>query len=505
MTTNVKTAYSDLVDKLEEISRLGGVMSTLHWDQEVIMPSGAAENRAKQISALAGVIHERSTDPELGECLSALSKEDPSSFNAFEACNIREAQREYDKATKVPKKLVQEMAELGSKGHFVWIKAREDNKFSDFAPTLKRFIELKKDWAAHVFPDLTPYDANIDNFERGTSQTEIAPIFERLKSELIPLIKSVREAKYKPDTSFLEGTFPVEKQEALGKQISTDMGFAFDQGRMDVSVHPFCGGGHPTDVRITTRYRDSDFIESLYAVIHETGHGLYEQGRMKEGRDLPVSEALTMGIHESQSLFWERMIAQNLAFCTHYMETIRATFPENLKGLSQNSLYEAINTCNPSFIRVEADELTYPLHVILRFEIERGLFDGSVSVDELPELWNSKMIEYLGVQPLTDTLGVLQDVHWSGGAFGYFPSYTLGAMYACQFFNTMKRELPDTEKYIGEGNFAPIKNWLNEKIHSQGSLFSPQELVQRVTGEPLNPNHFIDYLKTKYRAIYQIN
>ena len=504
MTTNVKNAYSDLVEKLEEISRLGGVMSTLHWDQEVIMPSGAAESRAKQISALAGVIHERSTDPQLGDCLSALRTADPAEFNAFEACNIREAQREYDKETKVPKKLVQEMAELGSRGHFVWIKAREDNKFCDFAPTLKRFIELKKEWAAHVFTDLAPYDANIDNFERGTTMAQIAPIFERLKSELIPLIQTVKEAKYQPDTSFLEGTFPVDRQEALGKQISTDMGFAFDQGRMDVSVHPFCGGGHPTDVRITTRYRASDFVESLYAVIHETGHGLYEQGRMQEGRDLPVSEALTMGIHESQSLFWERMIAQNKAFCAHYIETIRAAFPKNLQAVSVDALYEAINTCEPSFIRVEADELTYPLHVILRFEIERGLFDGSVSVDQLPQLWNEKMNDYLGVRPPTDTLGVLQDVHWSGGAFGYFPSYTLGAMYACQFFNTMRGEMPDTVKYIEAGNFAPIKSWLNDKIHSQGSLYRPRELVQRITGEPLNPDHFIDYLKAKYRAIYQI-
>jgi len=505
MSTNIINAYSDLVEKLEEISRLGGVMSTLHWDQEVTMPSGAAESRAKQISALAGVIHERSTDPKLGEYLDALSRENPSAFNEFEACNIREAQREYDKETKVSKKLVQEMAELGSRGHFIWIKARQENKFRDFAPTLKRFVELKKEWAACVFPDLTPYDANIDNYERGTTMAEIAPIFERLKSELIPLIQSVQSAKHHPDTSFLEGTFPVDRQEALGKQISTDMGFAFDQGRMDVSVHPFCGGGHPTDVRITTRYRDSDFIESLYAVIHETGHGLYEQGRMKEGRDLPVSEALTMGIHESQSLFWERMIAQNKAFCARYMETFQTTFPNNMQGVSVDSLYEAINTCNPSFIRVEADELTYPLHVILRFEIEKGLFDGTVSVDELPELWNDKMVDYLGVRPPTDTLGVLQDVHWSGGAFGYFPSYTLGAMYACQFYRTMRSELPDTGKHIEEGKFAPIKTWLNEKIHSQGSLYSPQELVQKVTSEPLNPDYFIDYLKTKYRAIYQMN
>jgi carboxypeptidase Taq len=504
MKTVENNAYEDLVEKLEEISRLGGIMSTIHWDQEVIMPSGAAESRAKQISALAGVIHERATDARLGECLGKLHSEGPSVFDSKEWCNIREAKRDYDMETKVPKRLVQEMAELGSRGHAVWADARKDNKFSDFAPVLKRFMELKKQWAKCVFPDLAPYDANIDNFERGTTMAEITPIFERLKSELIPLIKSVQD-KPQPDISFLQGTFPVDKQEALGKQISTELGFSFDQGRMDVSIHPFCGGGHPTDVRITTRYKDSDFVESLYAVIHETGHGLYEQGRMAEGRDLPVSKTLTMGIHESQSLFWERMIAQSKPFCSRYLDTFRATFPENLNGVSADAMYEAINTCKPSFIRVEADELTYPLHVILRFEIEKGLFDGSMAVDDLPQIWNEKMVNYLGVKPPTDTLGVLQDVHWSGGAFGYFPSYTLGAMYACQFYRTLVREVPDTEKHIESGDFSPIKNWLNEKIHRQGRLYSPQELVQRVTGEPLNPDHFIDYLKTKYNAVYQLD
>jgi len=425
-------------------------------------------------------------------------------FNARERCNIREAQRDYDMETRVPKKLVQEMAELSSRGHPIWADARRDNKFSDFAPTLKRFLELKQEWAHCAFPGLAPYDANIDNFERGATMAQITPIFERLKSELIPLIEAVQE-KPLPDTSFLQGTFPVDRQEALGKQISRDMGFDFNQGRMDVSVHPFCGGGHPTDVRITTRYKDSDFIESLYAVIHETGHGLYEQGRMAEDRDLPVSEALTMGVHESQSLFWERMIAQSRPFCAHYLETFCSTFPENLSAVSVEAMYKAINTCKPSFIRVEADELTYPLHVILRFEIEKGLFDGSMAVNDLPEIWNDKMVNYLGVKPPSDTLGVLQDVHWSGGAFGYFPSYTLGAMYACQFYGALVREVPDTVKHIERGDFAPIKNWLNRKIHRQGRLYTPQELVQRVTGEPLNPDFFIDYLKTKYHAVYQLD
>ncbi len=497
--------YRNLVEKLTEISRLNGIMSTLSWDQEVMMPSGASEARARQISTLAGIIHERTTDPQLGEYLAAIQKDGFGSLNTLMACNIREAQRNFDLETKVPKRLAMEMAELGSSAHSVWISARKENKFSSFSPVLKHFLELKKEWAQCVFPDLNPYDANIDNFERGTTMAEITPIFEQLKKELIPFIRIIQESEYQPANSFLQGNFPIDKQEALARKISQDIGFEFNQGRMDVSVHPFCGGGHPTDVRITTRYDESNFIESLYAVIHETGHGLYEQGRMLQERDLPASESLTMGIHESQSLFWERMIGQSKFFCAHYFETIRTVFPQNLHGISADSFYQAINICKPDFIRVQADELTYPLHIILRYEIEKGLFDGSMSVDDLPAIWNDMMMQYLGIKPPTDTLGVLQDSHWSGGAFGYFPSYTLGAIYACQFFKTMRNELPDTEKNIEAGNFIPIKTWLNQKIHSQGRLYTPQELVQKITGEALNPNHFIDYLKEKYTAIYQLN
>ncbi|SEQ16840.1 carboxypeptidase Taq [Nitrosomonas ureae] len=496
--------YQNLVQKLEEITHLNGVMSTLGWDQEVMMPAGAGEARAKQMAALAGVIHERMTDPALGDCLNELKEKNSDCLSEVERCNISEALHSYELETKVPKRLVQELAELSSRGQGIWVMARQENKFSDFAPMLKRFLALKTEWAQRVSPDLNPYDANIDLFERGTTMDMITPIFERLKQELIPLIEAIQNHPQQPDTSFLQGRFALDKQEALARKISQDIGFNIQQGRIDVSVHPFCGGSHPTDVRITTRYKDSDFIESLYSVIHETGHALYEQGRPHEFGDLPASESLTMGIHESQSLFWERMVAQGKPFCSHYFDTIRATFPDNLQSANVDSFYRAINTCKPGFIRVEADEVTYPLHVILRYEIEKGLFDDSMRVDDLPDIWNEVMRKYLGITPPTDTLGVLQDSHWSGGAFGYFPSYTLGAIYACQFYTALLNEQPDTEMNIATGNFAPIKDWLNEKIHRQGRLYTPQELVQRVTGEALNPDHFIDYLTTKYSEIYQL-
>jgi len=495
--------YQKLVERLEEASRLGGIMGILHWDQEVIMPRGAAESRAKQIGVLAGIMHEKSTDPEIGKLLDNLINLE--GFDSFQECNIREARREYEMETKVPKNLVMELAELSSRGHQIWVKARSENKFSDFEPVLTQLIELKKRWAEFVSPKLHPYDANIDLYERGTTMNDLTPVFETLKAELIPLIREIKESDYKPDTTFLLGEYSEKKQEQLGREISKEMGFAFDRGRMDVSVHPFCGGSHPTDVRITTRYRNDNFIESLYAVIHETGHGLYEQGRMIEGRDLPVSEALTMGIHESQSLFWERMIGQSLAFCNRYLPLIKNTFPDIFKDVSGKQLYEAVNKSEASYIRVEADEVTYPMHVILRYEIERGLFDDSIDIKTLPDLWNSKMKEYLGVEPPTDTLGVLQDTHWSGAAFGYFPSYTLGAIYASQFYESILKDLPNLEKEIELGNLTQIREWLNLKIHQKGRLLSVSELINEVTGDNLNPNVFIEYLKTKYRSIYRLN
>ncbi len=504
-SNDIRDVYRQLVLKLEERSRLGGVMGVMHWDQEVIMPQGAADARAKQMAALAGVLHEKSINPRVGNLIGKLTASGTDEFTDAEWCNIREAKRKFDLETKIPKELVQDIAELGSRGHQVWAKAREENRFEDFAPILERFISLKTKWAEHAFPDLEPYDANLDIFERGMTMERLSPIFEYLKIELIPLIRSINNSDRKPDDSFLEGDFPIDKQEALGNSISRDMGFNFDKGRMDVSVHPFCGGGHPTDVRITTRYRTNNFIESLFAVIHETGHGLYEQGRMEDSLDLPVSEPLTMAVHESQSLFWERMIAQGKSFSIRYIDKFREVFPGFLKDASADKLFKAINVCRPSFIRVEADELTYPIHIILRYEIEKAMFDGTLMVKDIPEVWNSKMEKYLGIKPSTDTLGVLQDVHWSGGAFGYFPSYTLGAMYACQFYNKMITDLKDVPGRIEQGDFACIRKWLNENIHQQGRLYSPDQLAKKVTGKALEPGVFINYLKTKYNAIYGLN
>ncbi len=505
LKNNVREVYDDLAIRLKEKSRLEAIMGILHWDQEVIMPKGGAGSRAQQMAALAGVLHEKSTDPELGGMLDRLLECPEAQFNEYEWRIIQEANRDYTFDTRVPRQLVQELAELSSNGHAVWAQAREENKFELFPPTLKRLVELKTQWAQCVAPEKSAYDANIDIFERDATVEKIAPLFTRLKSELIPLIQAIVDRGDPVSPTVLEGRFSLDKQEALGKKISEAMGFSFENGRLDVSLHPFSGGGDFTDVRITTRYREDNFVESLYAVIHETGHALYEQGRMKEWEGLPVSESLTMGIHESQSLFWERMIAQGKPFLNHFLPLFRETFPKQLNGISMDTLYGAINRVHPSLIRVEADEVTYPLHVILRFEIEQGLFEGSIPVADLPEVWNKKMEEYLGVRPLTDREGVLQDVHWSGGAFGYFPSYTLGAMYACQFFLALKKENPEIENLVACGALAPVKDWLNRNIHARGRLYPAEDLCRQVTGESLNPDHFINYLKSKYGELYGLN
>lgn len=489
---------------MEELGQLEQISGILHWDQEVIMPSGAAQARAGHLSVLAGIQHQKLTDPSIGQLLDQLDSQFPNGFDNFQQCNIQEIRRRYDREIKIPVDLVQELAELGSRGHHIWVKARQENKFSEFAPVLERLIELKKQWAHHIDPHCPPYDILIDDYERGLTMKQVDPIFDVLKAELVPLIRSIQESSYQPDVSFLQGEFSVEKQEALGRTISEELGFDFDKGRMDISVHPFCGGGDPTDVRITTRYGSDNFMESLFAVIHETGHALYEQGRMERDRALPVSEALTTGIHESQSLFWERMISKQKAFCDYYMDLFRKTFPDNLKGVDSEAFYEAINVSRPSFIRVESDEVTYPMHIILRYEIEKGIFDGTYAVSDLPEVWNNKMSDYLGIRPATDVEGILQDVHWSGGAFGYFPSYTFGAMYACQFYNAFKKEAPGLEDWVRNGKFQSIKEWLNRNIHVKGKLLSTENLLKEVTGEGLNPEYFIAYLKNKYDKIYRL-
>lgn len=502
----VTTDFDALAKKLKDISALGGISGLLGWDEMVQLPPGAGDARANQKAALAGVIHEKQVDPALGDLITRLKTADLSPLNEYQRATVREAARDYKKATAVTEELVRREAELESRGYATWVKARQEKDFSKFAPVLNEWVDARKERAALVDPNLPPYDVLADDYSAGLTAARLTEIFDQVKAGLIPFLADVKARGSAPDSAWLKGEYDTVVQAELCQEIAVALGFDLEKGRLDVSVHPFTGGAHPTDVRMTTRFKKDDVTEGLTGAIHETGHALYEQGRNLEYDGLPVNSAAGMAIHESQSLLWERMVALSLPFAEYLLPKLRAAFPQFPADRSAKDLYEAINVIrDPSFIRVEADEVTYPLHIILRFEVEKGLIEGTVSVEEIPALWNAKMKEYLGVEPDDDAQGCLQDVHWSAGLFGYFPTYTLGAMSAVQIFDAAKKELPTLDADLAAGNFAPLRKWLNEKVHSVGSLHpTADDLLEAVTGKPLDPQIFLNYLKAKYTTLYKL-
>lgn len=502
VAASVTTQYDELCTKLKELSALQGIEGLLGWDEMVMMPEGSAASRAAQKSALAGVVHEKVTDPEIGSLLADLK--DAPGLDEWQAAVVREAARGYKKATALSKELTQRKAALESEGYAAWVKARAAKDFSLFAPKLQEWVDLAHATTAAVDPSRPPYDVALDDFEKNMSAARLDEIFGELKAGLTPLIAEIK-AGTPPDAAWTRGAWDTKAQAALCNTIVKEIGFDTTIGRLDVSVHPFTGGSGPTDVRMTTRFKEDDVTEGLTGAIHECGHALYEQGRNLDYEGLPVNSALSMGVHESQSLLWERMVALSPEFCEYLLPKLRETFPDFGPGKTAKDLYAAINTVrDPSFIRVESDEVTYPLHIIIRYEIERQLVEGSLRVEDVPGAWNAKMQEYLGCTPEDDAQGCLQDVHWGAGLFGYFPTYTLGAMYAAQIFFAANKELPNLKSDIAQGKFTELREWLREKVHKRGSLpASGDDLMIAVTGEPLNVQVFLDYLRTKYRALYQ--
>lgn len=400
------------------------------------------------------------------------------------------------------------IAALETTAYESWVTARKAADFSTFAPSLQEWVTANREKAAHIDPTKPAYDVLLDLYEKGMTTERVNEVFAEVRAGLVPIIAALKSRGTAPDAKWLHGNYDVDVQAKMCRQIALDLGFDTDRGRLDVSVHPFTGGSHPTDVRMTTRFKAADLTEGLTGAIHETGHAMYEQGRnlSPEWKDLPVSLAMSMGIHESQSLLWERMVALGRPFQTYLLPKIREFFPDFPTDATCDRLYAAQNTMrDPSLIRVESDELTYTLHVVLRYEIESGLIDGSIQVADVPALWNSKMQEYLGVTPVDDAQGCLQDIHWAAGAMGYFPTYTLGAMYATQIYECARANIPDLEDSIAKGEFAPLRLWLNEKIHKIGSLYtSGDELMIAVTGKPLDPQIYLSYLKQKYTEVYKL-
>lgn len=510
-------SYAQLRGKLEELSHLEHLAGLAGWDELTMMPSGegAARARGAAQATLAGVIHERATSEALGRLLREVNEAQESggeysNAKAKDRANVKRAMEAYEKATRIPGEMAKKQAELGSRGYQVWAKARESSDYSAFSPVLNEWVDLVRERCELVKPGTKTYDASMDDYERGLTTERLNEIFGVVREGVVPLIEKVY-AKKTPTAleksgakNPLLGEFDIEKQAELAKRVAVALGFDLTKGRLDVSVHPFTGGCGPADVRMTTRYKRTDFAESLTGCIHETGHALYEQGRSAEYIGQPVSEAHGMGVHESQSLLWERMVGLSEPFMHYLLGELKTSFPKEFEDVTPELLYAGFNTVkNPSVIRVEADEVTYPLHVILRTELEMGLLDGSIKVEQLPQLWNEKMKAYLGVDIKKDSEGVLQDVHWSSGAFGYFPTYLIGAILACNIFNAAKRSIDSLEEKIQRGEFSELREWLRVNVHERGSeCDSADELMMLVTGKPLDANEFVAYLQDKYTKLY---
>ena len=496
--TRIEKAYTALLDRLAEIHALNNALGLLSWDQETLMPPKGVESRALSRQVLSGLAHDRITAPELGDLLDALSSAD---LDAPREAVVRECRRDRDRAVKVPRDLVTEIARVTALSQQAWAAAREADDYPAFAPRLAQVIDLRRRQAEALGYEGEPYNALLDEYEPGTRVEDLEPVFDGLRNHLIFLVAEI-SGKPQPGAAPMTNDFPVDAQERFCRRLLVDMGFDFEAGRLDRSAHPFTSEMGPRDVRLTTNYDPADLGRSVYSTIHEGGHGLYEQGLPTADAGTPLGEAVSLGIHESQSRLWENMIARGRPFMDYALPLLRDVFPGRFDALDGDDLYRSANIVRPSLIRIEADEVTYNLHIILRMELERAVISGDLQVDDLPGAWNDGMLKYLGLTPPTDREGVLQDIHWSFGLFGYFPTYTLGNLYAAQFFDAARTAIPDLDARTAAGDFAPLLDWLRGNIHRHGRLHAPGELCRMATGRDLDAGALTTYLDRKFGGLY---
>lgn len=493
----------ELRERIGEIQDLRTTQGLLGWDLEVYMPEKGARVRAQQMATLAKLSHEQMTADRIGELLEVLrTPKTLAKLERIDQAIVREVGEEYDRQRKIPVELVQAMTRTTAEAMPLWAEARTNNDFKRFAPVLQKIIDQNRQMAEAIGYKGSPYNALLDLYEPELTTEFLDPLFAKLKKDLIPLVRAIQESPKKPDGSVLKKSFDTEKQMAFSRTILEAMGFDFTRGRLDLSVHPFSMGISQEDVRLTTRVFKDNLMSCLASAMHEGGHGMYEQGSDPALDRTSLEGGASLGIHESQSRFWENLIGRSRPFWKHFLPKLRKLYPKKLADVSLNEFYGAINLVEPSPIRVEADEVTYNLHIVLRYEIEKDLIEGRLAVKDIPKLWNKKMTEYLGYTPKDDAEGCLQDVHWSHGSFGYFPTYTLGNLYSVQFYNTILKKMPGLEDNIAKGNFKALKKWLNEEIHQISKVERPHEIVKRVTGKPLDAAPFIAYLWEKYGDIY---
>ncbi|ACB94193.1 carboxypeptidase M32 [Beijerinckia indica] len=493
------TSYHALEQQFARIDKIKDVIGLLNWDTETIMPDGAAEGRSEQLSTLEGMAHRLLVSAETGELLDK-AEAAADGLDDWQSANLREMRRLYFHAAAIPEELVEANSKAVSRSLMAWRQARKNSDFAALLPYLKEVLDLQRriGQIKGEALGLSPYDALLDTYEPGMRQAKIDLLFTNLRAELPSLIQEAqaRQASL-PPTEALTGPFPIDLQRGLGKKLMAAVGFDFERGRLDISLHPFCGGA-TDDVRITSRYDEERFISGLMGVLHETGHALYEQGRPEAWRHQPVGAARGMALHESQSLLIEMQACRSRAFVHYLAPLLRETFQGDGAAWSADNLYRDLTTVKPGFIRVDADEVTYPAHVLLRYDLEKAMINGDLRLEDLPGAFNEGMKTLLGLTVPNDGLGCLQDIHWPGGSWGYFPTYTLGAMAAAQLFDAASRAEPDVLPGIGRGDFGPLRSWLSAHVHRKGSLLEMDELLIAATGRPLGAEAFQKHLRTRY-------
>jgi carboxypeptidase Taq len=511
---------AELLDTLHELGDLGALGALAGWDQETAMPSGAAEVRGGQLATLEGMLHERAVSQRLGALIQELtdamassaertdapvSADDTTVFTDADHGLVRHARRDYERATKLPKGLVQEIAKTQALSFAAWREARTNNDFAAFAPLLGRMVTLQREVADRYGYKESRYDALLDIYEPGLTASRVDTLFKRVREISVAVLQRIQRSGHTVDTSCLSGEFPVDRQVALCERVLRDMGYDFTRGAIAQSPHPFTSSfGSPFDVRVTIR-PDVKFLQaSVMAAAHEGGHALYEQGSDPTLVRTPLAGGASLGAHESQSRLWENAIGRSEPYWQAQFTAVREAFPERYKNVEPATFARALNAVAPSLIRVEADEVTYNLHVIVRFELEKAIVNGDVAIESLPRLWNEKYQEYLGITPPNDSDGVLQDVHWSHGGFGYFPTYTLGNLYAAQICAALRGAFPDFDERLASGDRLFALEWLRERMYRFGAIYEPEELIERVTGEKPNPDYFESYLNEKFTRVYNL-
>ncbi|MEE3002038.1 MAG: carboxypeptidase M32 [Planctomycetota bacterium] len=507
-STTMPSHYSNLLELSRESNLIGGSMSILGWDQEVLMPEGGIEYRGRQLALLAKLEHQMSTSSAFADALAECEADgdlvdDPTSPSAV---NLRELRWSLDRRTKLPAELVEEEAKLTSEGMHAWKNARAKSDFSAFAPSLKKIVDMLRrkagcyGWAEGG----EPWDALAEDYEKGCTAAWVETIFTPLRDRLQGLLDDIMGASAAPSNAFNEIELPVDQQKAFVRVIAERFGFEFNRGRLDESTHPFCSGSHCNDIRMTTRFHVANVNDALGSTMHETGHGLYEQGLLAEHIGTPMGHAVSLGIHESQSRMWENQVGRSESFWTWCHPLLAEHFGSAVSSLSFDDVYGGANIVRPDFIRVEADESTYNMHIMIRFELERAIMSGDLDVDDIPEAWNSKYREYLGIEVPDDARGCLQDIHWSMTSMGYFPTYTLGNLYCAQFFEKAMADHPGLHDEFARGEFSTLRGWLRTNIHEHGQRYRAADLCEVVTGAPLTADPLLRHLEGKLRPLYGV-